>query len=392
MTKTEDENSARRFRAGILTGCCGCVLAVILVAGLWPFQAPANKVRWLTGENGLEFGHRGIVISRSAFHTVSPQGSCSLEILLQPARPDGTGTILAFDSSPNPRFPFALRQFGDALVVQRASVDARGRLVRPWLQTGHFFEAGQRVLLTVTGDAQQTVVYRNGIPDRTSAGFGLVRGDLTGHLILGSSTIRDAWSGSINGVAIYRVALSPAQVARHFQLWKEKDVFGVDPDPVPAALYRLDTRAGRVVRINEGEAGELIIPWRYQLADRVFLEPVWKPFVSRWEGGMTWSYWSDVLLNIAGFVPVGFFCTARFASTRPLARAGWMGLLLGFCISLAIETTQYFLPTRDSSMTDLLTNTIGTAVGAASARPAVLKRLSNLLECAVHRVTENSNR
>jgi glycopeptide antibiotics resistance protein len=374
VTKTAGNNSLRNRPRHVLAICLLCVLAVILIAGLWPFHAPKNQVSWLAGEHGLRFGQRGIVISKSPFHAESREGRCSLEILLEPVADHGSGTILAFDSSPNPRFPFALRQFDDALAIQRAKVEPNGTLIRPWLQTRHVFDSGQPVLLTITGDEHQTTLYRDGIPIRRSTTFGLVDDDFTGRLILGSSTIRDAWSGSIFGLAVYSTELTPMQVARH-----AAQGFGQDPDTPPAALYEFDAGAGTIVPSRNDRAGELMIPPRYMVADRVYLEPIWKPFVSRWEGGMTWSYWSDVFTNIAGFVPFGFFCAAYLATFGSLRRARWSAIVLGFVVSFAIESIQYFLPTRDSSMTDLVTNTIGTALGAASVRPTVLKQLSTTL-------------
>ena len=71
----------------------------------------------------------------------------------------------------------------------------------------------------------------------------------------------------------------------------------------------------------------------------------------------------DVLINIAGFIPVGFCFLAYFSVVRPIKRPTLAVLLFGFALSVTIEILQRFLPTRDSDMTDVITNTLGTFVG-----------------------------
>lgn len=357
------------------------MLAAILVAGLWPFRVPPNQVRWGREGRGLEFGRRGIVISRGDFHAVPADRGCTIEVLLRPADPAGTDTILAFDSSPDPRFPFAIRQDGDGVTVQRGGRGANGKMIRPWLPVHHALTSGATSLLVITGNGRETVVYANGMPLQVSRSFGLVSADLTGKLILGSSTRGGGWQGEIDDVVLYRQALSPQQVSRQFAQWKHGGSLGLLAGLSPAAAYPFDAGKGRVIH-SVGGGPDLMIPDRYREADPAFLDPLWKPFISRWDGGMTWSYWSDVLVNIAGFIPMGSLFTAYFALARPLGRARWMTVLLGFCLSLSIEVLQYFLPTRDSSMTDLTTNTIGAILGAIAVQPRLLRAMAAVVERA----------
>ena len=74
----------------------------------------------------------------------------------------------------------------------------------------------------------------------------------------------------------------------------------------------------------------------------------------------------DLLTNGAAYLPFGFFVglVARWrAPPHPLAIA----TLTGAVLSLALETAQMFLPTRDANVADLLANTAGAALGGGVA-------------------------
>ena len=71
----------------------------------------------------------------------------------------------------------------------------------------------------------------------------------------------------------------------------------------------------------------------------------------------------DVLVNLLGFVPIGFVFALAVAGRRPVLVAG-LGCAL---LSATVEGGQFFLAARAPSATDLLFNTLGGLLGGALA-------------------------
>ena len=107
---------------------------------------------------------------------------------------------------------------------------------------------------------------------------------------------------------------------------------------------------------RDAAANDLYIPERYVVVAPEFLERPWSEFRP------TWGYLKDILINVAGFIPLGFFFRAYF-SVRQIRQGTVATIILGGIVSLTIEILQSYLPTRSSGMTDLITNTGGTAIG-----------------------------
>ena len=67
----------------------------------------------------------------------------------------------------------------------------------------------------------------------------------------------------------------------------------------------------------------------------------------------------EFLSNIAIFVPLGFLFVLLFGRRR-----WWLAIVVGILLTLLIEGTQEFLPTRVPDVRDLVANTTGAVIGA----------------------------
>jgi VanZ family protein len=282
------------------------------------------------------------------------EASSSLEIWMQPELTSSSHTLLSFSTPKNP-LQFSLHQYFSYLILEREIRGSEHRIMKIGLEG--VFRQIRPVFVTITSGPQQTVLYVDGAVARTFPQFRLAK-DFAGQLVIGTSPVTiDNWPGDLQGLAIYHRELTAAQVLRHYETWTTQGRPELLGDEGVVALYLFDEHAGTVAHNAVRPGIDLQIPKRYSLLHQLLLKPFWKEYKPGWE------YWKDTLMNIAGFVPLGFFFFVYLSFARPIRRALLVTIVLGFAVSLTIELWQSYIPTRHSGTTDLFTNTLGTFLG-----------------------------
>jgi hypothetical protein len=191
--------------------------------------------------------------------------------------------------------------------------------------------------------------------------------NLRGQLLLGHSAAgKSAWAGTIFGLAIYDRALTPDEVSAHYRAWSQTKSGELAAAPGTVGLYPFDERSGNLIHNRAGSMPDLVIPKSFFTLRKRFLPRSFS---------FKKSDLRDAAVNIAGFMPLGLLVCAylRGAARRSKPGAVLLTVLLGAATSLLIELLQVYLPSRDSSLPDVINNILGTALGAV-----VLSRLTTL--------------
>ena len=355
----------------ILAAICFGILCLMSVAAFWPFSFhPSNHVTWLNGENGIRFNGGGIVLSSKSFEftDAQPPAGASLELWLEPSQEKYSTALLSFSSSANPN-QFRLRQAHDyLLILQEAFASSRHEALMP-LWVPHAFQAHKRSFIAISSGTRGTTVYLNGIPVAISSTYKIRSKDFSGQLIVGTSpVVYDTWPGKLFGLAVFGRELTADQVSEHYQAWVNGLPEALKSDQ-PAELYTFGERTGSIVRNQVVSGPDLAIPVNFSVPYKPFLKPPWREFYPNQ------TYFQDILVNVLGFVPLGFFFCMLLSSSPGSRKAVMATIILGALFSLTIEVLQGFIPVRDSGTTDILTNTLGTALGAILYRGRTLEVL-----------------
>lgn len=325
--------------------------------GLRPFNFMApNDVRVDTAHSRAIFKQsltKGTQESRGLAYTNETiafdySKGITVQIKLTPQRsPDGLGHIVSFYDGQD-QAAFSITQWQDHLeLFSRRPLAARGyqeASVRDILRSA------QPLVLTITSSPDATNVFVNATLVRHIRGFAIFPNaeNTKGRLILGNNAQgTQPWYGSIEEITLSNQSALEA------------------PDGLPAGppliRYTFDTLEKETVPNRANPAYSLQVPERFTPLTRTLLASF--PIQ---ELGRQWL-WMDILINIVGFMPLGL-CFALMLSQDRFSPWMHFGAVVAFCFlfSLAIEAAQAFLPGRDSSLLDLLCNTLGGGFAAAA--------------------------
>jgi len=365
--------NTRKVRSGRVGALLLTLLVIfMLLAGLVPFDYRVpNGANWIKGGPGIGFSPPGIVMGgkgEASFPAVNEgaQGlsALSLEVVLRPSSLSSVGLprIVSFANSKGKEGLF-LGQWKDSLVWQE--VDHTGLLAKTTnlIGTLNILDPSRTTVLTLVSSEKGTVLYADGKPAYRRSGLdfsGIMAEKSIGHIVLGNTPSGvGGWEGEIYGFSLINRKLDPKEISRRHGNWKSRETQNLRTDHT-VLLYLLDEGEGKTVR-NRGSAPgwDLEIPAGLSPLKREILAlPTTEALSMRW-------FYADAAVNLAGFFPLGFILSLAFsrresADTKVLIISG---ILFSGLLSLVIELSQSFLLSRDSSLTDLILNTTGGALG-----------------------------
>ena len=363
---------------------------ILIFLGLWPFNFFQLNNAHLEPTFYLNLKPPALLYTDSPPEKVSKLESFTILLNLSSSFNGSTGYARIFTYSLDEGHQnFMVGQWADNLVF-KLKADGRSKPIH--FETDGIFKVGKRTSLAIVFDGDKLIAYQDGTKrkERTLGPMTFSEWDKSYPLVVGSEANgKFLWEGYIYSVAIFDGALEQEEIMGIIQgremLKKDQDNGGNAGSIVegsrkeraglpclilqkgqqwegptkPLICYDFMRSRGEVVEdLGKGMPADLVVPKYFIPFKRTVLE---KPKIE-WDD--FWNNFIDLLINIFGFIPLGFLSAGRMNHKGfGLVGAFLISVALGFGIGLTIEILQAFLPSWSSDMTDLITNTLGTVIG-----------------------------
>ncbi len=283
------------------------IISGTLFAGLWPFNfLPANGCRADSKTGTLLFEKTGIAYRKmisSARQSLINGNTFSLAFRVQPfSVPVHCPTILGLYNSKE--MIATINQWKSTLIVQSGS----GKVV-----FGNVMNDQQPVSVIMTIADTILTVTCNGMTRNLSILYSDMKSRMLHHIVFGNNeSLHSPWKGELSSIRF------------------NKNVDAFEFIVVPKQLVPLKAK---------------------------MLTPPWDDF------RMEWRYALDMIVNLLGFIPLGISLSLLLSCVFSFRRYRYLVCILCFLTSLLIETSQAYLITRTSQMSDLILNSWGGVLG-----------------------------
>ncbi len=337
-----------------------------LLFGLWPHDLVLfNQLVCSSNPAGLNFGKYGIAYSEPFdFYSFSSNGSFTLEVAFRPSPAHQSNfknilTIYGHDDLTQ----LIIGQWKSWIIVMQGS-DYDYSLKRPRIsfKIGHDNQHDDIVFLTLLISQKETKLFLDGQLKYAKKPFLFRLPHEKVRLIIGNDAYSlHPWNGSIYGVALYPDALTIHEIHHDWICWSSCQCFDFPRETQPLLCYDFKEICKTRKIINNGNPSEgLIIPKTIVVLKKQFLKWPQDLGVVNEKG-----FFTDITINIVGFVPVGAITMLFFFNIldNNLKKSFLFSLFYCCSMSLFIEFSQMWLPSRYSDMLDFVCNVLGALVG-----------------------------
>lgn len=360
-------------------------LVVLVVLLLWPFDfifpfQQNNHVEWMVDSNGVAFLSRGQILSQSSpvrlHQTLIAGHGLTLEAWLSSEDKGQHGPARIVSYSLNPSLQnFMLGQEGSDLVVRLRTTQTNLKGTNPEFVVENVFLKTGFQHIVVTYNFLEQRVYVDGELRLQVAipGGGFDNWDPSYPLVLGNeATGNREWLGKLSLLAIYDHPLNEQEVRQNYLMGRTTGLTGAFNEGRASrgltAFYLFDEQRGTVIRDQSGGVPplNLYIP-EHVVADQnkryLGIAPDYESFM------MNASFLKDVVLNVLAFIPLGviFYGFFSLPEKSPL-KAVVFSLMLGLLFTVGIESLQFYMKSRFSSLIDVVSNTAGISLGIVTGR------------------------
>jgi hypothetical protein len=339
-------------------------LGAALLLTLWPYNITFHNSVAAPAEGGLHFKSPSIAYLRQP-----PQKLCEMKkfSMVAEIKPDNVTTDIScviFGYS----YSYFLQNF---LVMQNGSslgffLTDKNELHKIWI--GDIFEKDQSGLISITYDSEKITILKNGSVRKvlTAKDFDFSCWDRTFDFVFANTGSGSSpWSGTIYSLDIFD---SVVTISNSRQLGLIRNTI---PPVLSLSFHHTETESS--IKNRDSSLAALVIPAMYNPPAKGLIFSILNSFD---KGKRSFS---NIFLNTLFFVPLGLFLRPLLEMyTKRYSLSFWLTLTAGLMLTIIIESLQILLPARDTSIIDVLCNTLGTVAGSSLFTFPWIRKLFNL--------------